>query len=155
MARKAARVREIAGLKALSFAQSDRHGSHVGPALWPYRDRLPVTDAHSPSRSRSRKRLLISDALVDGLDGDRPRRAASDSIRLMGSETGRHSPASRRRTRHPGPKGITPRRKLTIDLRHHSQALQGSKSHTSRKTAFQGADQPYVIFTRTIRAPMA
>ena len=43
MARKAARVREIAGLKALSFAQSDRHGSHVGPALWPYRDRLPVT----------------------------------------------------------------------------------------------------------------
>jgi hypothetical protein len=43
VARKAARVREIAGLKALSFAQSDRHGSHVGPALWPYRDRLPVT----------------------------------------------------------------------------------------------------------------
>src|SRR5580704_11850751 len=37
------RVQEIAGLKALSFAQSDRHGSHVGAALWPDRDRLPFT----------------------------------------------------------------------------------------------------------------
>src|ERR1700730_12095339 len=47
MARKAARVREIAGLKALSFAQSDRHGRHLGVALWPYRDRLLVTlDPH-------------------------------------------------------------------------------------------------------------
>jgi len=34
---------EIAGLKALSFAQSNRHGSHVGAALWPYRDRLLFT----------------------------------------------------------------------------------------------------------------
>jgi hypothetical protein len=30
------------GLRALSFVQSDRHGSHVGAALWPNRDRLPV-----------------------------------------------------------------------------------------------------------------
>jgi hypothetical protein len=29
------------GLLALSFAQSDRHGSYVGAALWPYHDRLP------------------------------------------------------------------------------------------------------------------
>ena len=34
---------QIVGLRALSFAQSDRHGSHVGAALWPDRDRLPVT----------------------------------------------------------------------------------------------------------------
>jgi hypothetical protein len=36
-----ARVR--AGLRALSFAQSDRNGSHVGACLWSYRDRLPFT----------------------------------------------------------------------------------------------------------------
>jgi len=34
---------QIVGLRDLSFAQSDRHGSHVGAALWPDRDRLPVT----------------------------------------------------------------------------------------------------------------
>jgi hypothetical protein len=32
-----------AGLRALSFAQRDRNGSHVGACLRPYRDRLPVT----------------------------------------------------------------------------------------------------------------
>jgi hypothetical protein len=31
-----------AGLRALSFAQSDRNGSHIGACLRPYRDRLPV-----------------------------------------------------------------------------------------------------------------
>src|SRR5258708_5852821 len=44
MARQATGSREIA---VLSFAQSDRHGRHLGVAVWPYRDRLLVTlDPH-------------------------------------------------------------------------------------------------------------
>jgi hypothetical protein len=35
--------RHATAMRVLSFAQSDRHGSHIGACLWPCRDRLPFT----------------------------------------------------------------------------------------------------------------
>src|ERR1700730_14882567 len=77
MARKAARVREIAGLKALSFAQSDRHGSHVGAALWPYRDRLPFTlDPHVETGREAGASHIRHDLRTAGAAGNVSRHTA-------------------------------------------------------------------------------
>src|SRR3984893_11342543 len=88
MARKAARVREIAGLQALSFAQSDRHGRHLGVALWPYRDRLlAALDPHAETGREAGGSHIGHDLRTTGAAGN-----------ISCHTTGHLGPGARKRT---------------------------------------------------------